>query len=41
MLPCCFFNQSIPRITSNPLDFNTAKLARNSTPLIRILTRGH
>jgi hypothetical protein len=36
----CQLNQSIPRITSIPLDLSTTKSARNSTPLKLILTRG-
>ncbi|PUZ56515.1 hypothetical protein GQ55_5G320300 [Panicum hallii var. hallii] len=40
MRPLCWLNQSIPRITSIPLDLSTTKSARNSTPLKLILTRG-
>ncbi|PUZ50953.1 hypothetical protein GQ55_6G119000 [Panicum hallii var. hallii] len=39
MRPLCRLNQSIPRITSIPLDVSTTKSARNSTPLNLILTR--
>jgi hypothetical protein len=41
MRPWCWLNQSIPRITSIPLDFSTTKSARNSTPLKMILTQEH
>jgi hypothetical protein len=34
-------NQSIPRITSIPHDFRTARLDRKSIPLILRFTHGH
>ncbi|PUZ44451.1 hypothetical protein GQ55_8G100300 [Panicum hallii var. hallii] len=37
--PLCKLSQSIPRITSIPLDLSTTGSARNSTPLKMILTR--
>src|SRR6185436_7327335 len=39
MRPLCRLNQSIPRITSIPLDLSTTRSARNFTPLKLILTR--
>jgi hypothetical protein len=41
MMPLCLVNQSIPKITSFPLDGKTVKSARNTTPLKRILTWEH
>src|SRR6185295_14129469 len=38
MRPLCQLNQSIPRITSIPLDLSTTRSAKNSTPLKLILT---
>ena len=41
IVPWCFFNQSIPSITSKPSVLRTTKSAWNSTPSIIIFTRGH
>jgi hypothetical protein len=41
MMPLCLVNQSIPTITSIPWDGSTAKSAKNTTPLKRILTWEH
>jgi hypothetical protein len=41
MRPWCWLNQSIPRITSIPLDFSITRSAGNSTLLKMILTREH
>jgi hypothetical protein len=41
IMPLCWVNQSIPRITSIPWDGSMAKSAKNTTPLKRILTWEH
>jgi hypothetical protein len=41
MMPLCWVNQSIPRITSIPWDGSMAKSAKNTTPLKIILTWEH
>jgi hypothetical protein len=41
MMPLCLVNQSIPKITSILWDGSTAKSAKNTTPLKRILTWEH
>jgi hypothetical protein len=38
IIPLCLLSQSIPRITSIPFDSRTMRLAKNYTPLIRMLT---
>jgi hypothetical protein len=39
--PLCLLSQSIPSITSIPFHSRTMRLAKNSTPLIRMLTIEH
>ena len=41
MTPLCLVNQSIPRITSIPSDFNTVRSAMKGIPWIIILTPLH
>ena len=41
IIPLCLVNQSIPRITSIPLDLITTKSAKKTTPLRMILTFEH